>query len=439
MNVYDSDRMRDLLAPLGYRHIDDPARADMVILNTCHIREKATEKLFSELGRLRLAKEEQAAAGKRMIIAVAGCVAQAEGAVISERAPYVDLVVGPQSYQALPDLIRQADRARGQSIVLTEFPADSKFDTLPEEAESRGVTAFLAVQEGCDKFCSFCVVPYTRGAEYSRPVASILAEAARLVRSGAREIMLLGQNVNAYHGDGPDGPWDLAALIRAVARIPSLERIRYTTSHPRDMDEALIAAHADVPALMPFLHLPVQSGSDRILSAMNRKHTSAFYRRLIERLRRARPDLALSTDFIVGFPGEDDGDFEATLRLAEDVGFAQAYAFKYSPRPGTPAAAESDQVPEPVKAERLARLQAVIQDSALRFNRASLGRTVPVLLDRPGTRAGQLHGRTPHMQAVHVTAPSSLLGTLTPVLIETAQTVSLGGRLAEPDMAQEVV
>lgn len=335
MNVYDSGKMADVLAPLGYGPAESPADADMVILNTCHIRERATDKVFSELGRLRLIKEARAAEGKQTILAVAGCVAQAEGAFITERAPFVDIVLGPQTYHRLPEMVARAHRAAGP-VIETDFPVEQKFDFLPEArpSEDRAVTAFLTIQEGCDKFCSFCVVPYTRGAEASRPAAAVIAEAQRLVARGAREITLLGQNVNAYHGVGPDGrDWGLGRLARALAEIPDLLRIRYMTSHPRDMDDDLIAAHAEVPALMPFLHLPVQSGSDRILAAMNRRHTADEYRRLVERLRTARPDMALSSDFIVGHPGETAADFAATLQLIRDVGYAQAYSFKYSPRP----------------------------------------------------------------------------------------------------------
>ena len=442
MNVYDSQRMLDLLAPLGYRPVDAPEGADMVILNTCHIREKATEKLFSELGRLRALKEAKQEAGGSMILAVAGCVAQAEGPVIAERARHVDLVVGPQSYQSLPELIARAARAGGEAIVLTDFPAEPKFDHLPVEASPRGVSAFLAVQEGCDKFCSFCVVPYTRGAEYSRPVDDIREEARRLARAGAREITLLGQNVNAYHGEGPDGrTWSLGPLIRAVAELDGVARIRYTTSHPCDMDEELVAAHRDVPALMPFIHLPVQSGSDRILAQMNRKHDAARYKAIVAQLREARPDIALSSDFIVGFPGETDRDFRATLDLVESVGFAHAYSFKYSPRPGTPAANAATQVPEAVKSERLAALQTALIAGQERFNAASVGTTVPVLLDRTGRRPGQLQGRSPHMQSVHVKAPDHFVGRIVPVRIETARALSLGGQLAlkEEDQPLEVV
>ncbi len=430
MNVYDSQRMVDLLAPLGYRPVDEAEGADIVILNTCHIREKATEKLFSELGRLKETKQAKADAGGNMILAVAGCVAQAEGPVITTRARHVDIVVGPQSYHSLPELVARASRAKGEPILMTDFPVESKFDHLPEEAAPRGVTAFLTIQEGCDKFCSFCVVPYTRGAEFSRPAADVLVEARRLALSGVRELTLLGQNVNAYHGTGTDGAsWTLGRLIRSVAQIPGIERIRYTTSHPNDMDEELIAAHRDVPALMPFLHLPVQSGSDRILARMNRKHTAAEYLAVIERLRAARPDIALSSDFIVGFPGETEKDFQATLDLIEKVGFAQAYSFKYSPRPGTPASSSAEAVPEDVKSARLARVQEAILAGQMRFNRECVGQIARVLLDRAGSKTGQLHGRSPHMQSVHVAAPGHLLGQIVDVRIEDGRALSLTGTL----------
>jgi tRNA-2-methylthio-N6-dimethylallyladenosine synthase len=430
MNVYDGQKMVDLLAPLGYRPVDEADGADIVILNTCHIREKATEKLFSELGRLKIAKQAKAEAGEDMIVAVAGCVAQAEGPVITARARHVDIVVGPQSYQSLPELVARASRAKGEPILMTDFPVESKFDSLPGEAAPRGVSAFLTIQEGCDKFCSFCVVPYTRGAEYSRPPGDVLIEARRLAASGVRELTLLGQNVNAYHGAGADGVvWPLGRLIRAVAEIPGIDRIRYTTSHPNDMDDALIAAHAEVPALMPFLHLPVQSGSDRILARMNRKHTAAQYLAIIARLRAARPDIALSSDFIVGYPGETEKDFDATLDLVRTVGFAQAYSFKYSPRPGTPASTANDAVPESLKSDRLARLQEAIMEGQTHFNRASVGQTVPVLFDRLGSRPGQLHGRSPHMQSVHAVAPIDLLGQIVPVRIAGGRALSLEGSL----------
>src|SRR5579871_3427679 len=374
MNVYDSARMADALAPLGYGATDTPEAADMVILNTCHIREKAAEKLFSELGRLKVTKQQRASDGRKTIIAVAGCVAQAEGAEILRRAPHVDIVLGPQTYHRLPEMVARAARGAGAQLD-TDFPSESKFDFLPQPDAAGGVSAFLSVQEGCDKFCTFCVVPYTRGAEASRPVAAVLAEAEHLVASGAREITLLGQNVNAYHGDGPDGAaCGLAKLISRLARIDGLLRIRYTTSHPADMDEALIAAHGNEPKLMPHLHLPVQSGSDTILTAMNRRHSASDYRRIIERLRRTRPDLALTSDFIVGFPGESERDFQATLDLITEIGFAAAYSFKYSARPGTPAAAMETQIPDEVKSERLARLQASIADQMRSFNSACTGR-----------------------------------------------------------------
>ena len=437
MNVYDSGRMADILAPLGYALAESPEGADMVILNTCHIREKATEKVFSDLGRLRPLKEAKAGAdggggNSPMIVAVAGCVAQAEGEEIANRAPWVDMVFGPQTYHQLPEMVARAHRQAGRPLVNTDFPVESKFDHLPAEAPEsnglQGASAFLSVQEGCDKFCTFCVVPYTRGAEYSRDVAGILAEARRLVGLGAREITLLGQNVNAFHGDGPDGAvWGLGRLIRALAEIDGLDRIRYTTSHPRDVDDELVAAHRDVPQLMPFLHLPVQSGSDRILAAMNRKHDAEAYRRIVGRLREARPDLALSSDFIVGFPGETDRDFADTLKLVTDIGFAQAYSFKYSARPGTPAAALDDQLPEAVKDERLQALQQLLWAQQAAFNQGMAGRVVPVLLDRQGRRPGQLHGRSPWMQSVHLDAPARLLGTIQPVRITEAKPLSLTG------------
>ncbi len=433
MNVYDSARMADALAPLGYGSADTAEAADMVILNTCHIREKAAEKLFSELGRLKVTKQQRADAGRKTIIAVAGCVAQAEGAEILRRAPHVDIVLGPQTYHRLPEMVARAARGAGAQLD-TDFPSESKFDFLPQPRSPGGISAFLSVQEGCDKFCTFCVVPYTRGAEASRPVAAVIAEAELLVARGAREITLLGQNVNAYHGEGRDGrDWGLAALIRRLAQIPDLLRIRYTTSHPADMDDALIHAHGEEPALMPHLHLPVQSGSDGILAAMNRRHGVADYRRIVERLRHARPDLALTSDFIVGFPGESEQDFQATLDLIAEVGFAAAYSFKYSPRPGTPAAAMEDQIAEEVKNERLARLQALIASQAQEFNRACVGRILPVLFERAGRHSGQLVGRSPYLQGVHVDGPdaSSLIGSVADVAIKEAHANSLSGRLAE--------
>ncbi len=434
MNVYDSARMADVLAPYGYLPAAGPEAADLVILNTCHIREKAAEKVFSDLGRLKQHKHARKAQGKDTLIAVAGCVAQAEGAEILRRAPQVDLVFGPQSFHKLPDLIARRSKDRGgRGLLDTEFPIESKFDRLPEENSAQGPSAFLAVQEGCDKFCTFCVVPYTRGTEYSRTVEDIAAEALRLVALGASEITLLGQNVNAYHGRAADGEvWGLGRLIRRLAEIEGLERIRYTTSHPRDMDNELIAAHRDQAELMPFLHLPVQSGSDRILAAMNRRHTADDYRRIVERLRAHRDDLALSSDFIVGYPGETDQDFAATLRLVTDVGYAQAYSFKYSARPGTPAAAAEGQVSEAVKSERLSMLQQLLNEQQLGFNRSMEGHCLAVLVERPGKRPGQMVGRSPYMQAVHFSAPETAVGSIRPVEIVAGLDHSLRGRMAEP-------
>jgi len=426
MNVYDSARMAELVAPLGYAPSETADGADLVILNTCHIREKAAEKVFSELGSIRHLKNAKERRGERMIVAVAGCVAQAEGGEILRRAPFVDLVFGPQTYHRLPELIAKATRSSG-GILDTSFPAEPKFDHLPETTTAPGASALLSIQEGCDKFCTFCVVPYTRGAEFSRPAAQVIAEAKRLVAAGAREITLLGQNVNAYHGAAPDsGEWRLADLLHALARIPGLDRLRYTTSHPRDVDDGLIAAHRDIAALMPFLHLPVQSGSDRVLTAMNRRHTAEDYRRTVDSLRRARPDLALSSDFIVGHPGESELDFRATLDLVCEVGFAQSFSFKYSPRPGTPAAAEK-QVPEPVKAERLAALQALLQQQQRAFNDAAVGSVMPVLFEKPGRHEGQLVGRSPYLQPVHADATPDVIGKILPVHVIGVRANSLTG------------
>lgn len=437
MNVYDSDRMAEVLAPLGYELVGAANGADMIILNTCHIREKATEKVFSELGRLRRLKTEARDQGRNVLLAVAGCVAQAEGQEILDRAPYVDMVFGPQTYHRLPEMVAKADsgdwsKGAGARLMDTEFPVESKFDHLPQESAAT-TSAFLTIQEGCDKFCSFCVVPYTRGTEMSRPASAVLQEARRLVAGGALEITLLGQNVNAYHGDAPSGgEWSLARLIRALAEIDGLARIRYTTSHPRDMDDALIAAHGDVPQLMPFLHLPVQSGSDRILEAMNRKHDVASYLRLVDRLRDIRPDLALSSDFIVGHPGESNADFADTINLVTRVGFAQAYSFKYSPRPGTPAASH-DQIPEAVRSERLQSLQQLLGAQQRAFNVASIGNTQPVLVERAGQRAGQLLGRGPYMQSVHFDGADRLFGTIAKVQITEGLSNSLAGRVVITD------
>jgi len=436
MNVYDSERMRDVLAPLGYAVTDRPDDADLVILNTCHIREKATEKVYSEIGRLRAHKERRAAEGKAMTIAIAGCVAQAEGEEIIARAPAVDLVVGPQAYHKLPELIARAARKTGERLA-ADFTAQEKFDALPARAPD-GVTAFLSIQEGCDKFCTFCVVPYTRGAEYSRPVTDVMAEARALAERGVREVTLLGQNVNAYHGeDRGGGAASFADLIRRLAQIEGVERLRYTTSHPVEMTDDLIALHGAEPKLMPYLHLPVQSGSDRILKAMNRKHDGAYYRGIVERLRAARPDIALSTDFIVGFPAETETDFEATLQLARDIGFASAFSFKYSARPGTPAAAMHGQVAEEVKAERLARLQALLSEQQRAFNAAQVGRVLPVLVTGDGRKAGQRHGRSPYLQAVHFDDTRAQPGDIVPVRILSASQNSLAGARLErtPELA----
>jgi tRNA-2-methylthio-N6-dimethylallyladenosine synthase len=433
MNVYDSQRMADVAGAEGYRETADIAEADLVVLNTCHIRERASEKIYSELGKIRELKEARAASGLGTTLVVAGCVAQAEGREMLRRQPAVDLVVGPQNYHRLPDLLRAA-RAGG-GIVDTDFPLEDKFDHLPqaspEAVRARGVSAFVTVQEGCDKFCSFCVVPYTRGAETSRPVAKVLAEVESLARAGAREITLIGQNVNAYHGQGQDGQTaDLADLLAAAARIPGVLRLRYSTSHPNDMSDALIHAHAEIEALAPYLHLPVQSGSDRILAAMNRRHDVRAYLDVVVRARRARPDIAFSSDFIVGFPGETDADFEATLALVREVGFASAYAFKYSSRPGTPAADASNQVAPAVKAERLAVLQQLLESQRVAFNQATVGRRFGVIFDKPGRHAGQLIGRTPYMQSVHAEADASRMGVMTEVEITGLKPNSLSGRVA---------
>ena len=429
MNVYDSERMADVLSPLGYGMTDDPANADLVVLNTCHIREKATEKVYSELGKIREMKDARRAEGQTMTIAVAGCVAQAEGEEIMRRQPAVDLVVGPQAYHQLPELIARSHRARGERLS-ADFAPEKKFDVLSATRRPTGVTAFLTVQEGCDKFCTFCVVPYTRGGEWSRPAEDIEAEARSLAAQGVREITLLGQNVNAYNGANDEGE-GLAGLARRLAEIPGVDRIRYTTSHPRDMDDALIAAHGDLDALMPYLHLPVQSGSDKILKAMNRAHTAESYVRLIEKIRASRADMAISGDFIVGFPGERESDFEATLQLVRDVNYASAFTFKYSRRPGTPAAAMPGQVAEEVKDERLARLNALLDEQARAFNQSQVGRILPVLFERPGRHEGQLIGRSPYLQAVHAMAAPHMIGQIVPVRIEAAARMSLSGVLTE--------
>ncbi len=429
MNAYDSARIADLLAPLGYGAAATPEEADMVVLNTCHIRERAAEKVYSELGTLRDLKAEKARRGSPMLIAVAGCVAQAEGELMLKRAPAIDLLVGPQTYHRLPEMIAKIARAGGTALE-TDFPALEKFDSLPD-ATARGASAFLTVQEGCDKFCTFCVVPYTRGAELSRAPQAVLAEARMLVAGGVRELVLLGQNVNAYRGDAADGKsWSLARLCEALAQIEGLARIRYTTSHPRDMADDLIAAHRENDKLMPFLHLPVQSGSDTVLAAMNRQHKAGDYLRLIDRIRAARPDIALSSDFIVGFPGETDADFEATLELVRKVKYAQTFSFKYSKRPGTPAAAAMKQVSESVKSERLQALQKLLLEQQDDFNDAQIGRTLDVLFEKPGREDGQLVGRSPYLHPIHAQAPATMIGQIARVRVEMRTSNSLKGVLA---------
>ncbi len=434
MNVYDSHRMADSLAG-AYRETDRPDEADLVVLNTCHIRERAAEKIYSELGRIKPLKSAAEKEGRRMLVAVAGCVAQAEGKEIIRRAPMVDIVIGPQSIHRLPDLVARANA--GAAIIETEFPAEDKFDHLappsPTATRARGIAAFVTVQEGCDKFCTFCVVPYTRGSESSRPVAKIVAEIEHLAAACVAEVTLIGQNVNAYHGEGPDGrAWSLARLIEHIAEKTAIARIRYMTSHPRDMGEDLIAAHRDIPKLMPFLHLPIQSGSDRMLAAMNRRHGRREYLDIIARVRAARPDIAVSSDFIVGFPGETEDDLKASLDLIEEVKFAQAFSFKYSPRPGTPAAEMDGQIPEAVKTERLIRLQAALERQRQAFNATLLGRTLDVLFEKPGRLPGQIAGRSPYLQPVQAMAPAQLIGTVAPVEITAQSANSLFGELVDP-------
>ncbi|MFA7275989.1 MAG: tRNA (N6-isopentenyl adenosine(37)-C2)-methylthiotransferase MiaB [Pseudobdellovibrionaceae bacterium] len=431
MNTYDAKRMEDILRPLGYQSTELPDDADMVILNTCHIREKATDKVFSDLGRMREHKVNREQNGKEMIIAVAGCVAQAEGDVILQRAKYVDMVFGPQTYHLLPEMVTKINSSYGYARVInTDFPVEEKFDHLPQDNAVSGPTAHLSIQEGCDKFCTFCVVPYTRGSEYSRKVLGIMDEARRLIDQGVKDITLLGQNVNAYHGEAPDGSiWSLARLIEELDKLEGLARIRYTTSHPCDVLDDLVAAHRDVPKLMPYLHLPVQSGSDKILKAMNRKHTVQSYLETIAKFRAARPDIALSSDFIVGFPGETDEDFEATLSLVRQLPFGSAFTFKYSARPGTPAANMQGLVPEKVKDERLQRLQALITASAETYNQSFVGKTLEVLFDGRQAKEGQLHGRTAYNQAVHADAHERLYGTVAEVEITRAGHMALHGHV----------
>jgi len=437
MNVYDSERMKDVLAPVGYTPVDSPDGADLVVLNTCHIREKAAEKVYSELGRIRKLKEKKEKSGGTMKVAVAGCVAQAEGEEIMRRAPVVDLVLGPQSYHKLPEMIAKVSREFGERLE-TDFDTEEKFDLMPATRKVDGPTAFLTIQEGCDKFCTFCVVPYTRGAEFSRPVDQIVAEARALIAQGVREITLLGQNVNAYHGAAPklegdaiwgQNHWKLGHLIRHLSKIGGLDRLRYTTSHPRDMDDELIAVHKNEPTLMPYLHLPLQAGSDRILKAMNRGHTYAEFKDLVAKIRAAKPELALSSDFIVGFPGESELDFKRTLEAVEEIGFASSFSFKYSPRPGTPGAAMPGQVDEAVKSERLARLQKLLTSQQLAFNKSLIGKTLSVLVEGTSRGENELFGRAPYLQGTHFTGDTSLIGQIVMVTITGAGQNSLRGVL----------
>ncbi len=436
MNVYDSGRMVDLLSPLGYETVDEANDADMVILNTCHIREKATEKVFSDLGRYKRHKDKRAAQGKDTIIAVAGCVAQAEGDMILSRAPYVNMVFGPQTYHRLPEMIAQATRSLdntagpGRGILDVDFPVEPKFDFLPDIGIVEGSSAFLTIQEGCDKFCHFCCVPYTRGAEFSRPVKDIVVEAEQLLAKGVKEITVLGQNVNAYHGEGADGKdWGLGRLLYRLAELPGLQRLRYTTSHPRDVDEELISAHRDLAIVMPYIHLPVQSGSDHMLKNMNRRHTADEYRDIIRRFREAQTDAAFSSDFIVGYPGESEKDFEATLQLVRDIFYAQSFSFKYSPRHGTPAAALDYQVPEEVKEERLSRLQSLLNEQQRAFNKSWEGKSMPILLEKIGRKDGQLIGKSAYLQCVHVDADVSQIGEIIDVEITSSGQYGLEGRV----------
>ncbi len=428
MNVYDSSRIADMLQNLGYEEAASPRQADLVIFNTCHIREKAAEKVFSDLGRLYNIKQERLAEeGRDMIIGLAGCVVQAEDEQIAKRAPYVDFATGPLTYYRIPQLLEEIGRKKGISLIDTDFPAIDKFDYLPDN-QSHGGCSYLAIQEGCNNFCTYCVVPYTRGAEFSRPVEAVLAEAKRLVAGGTLEINLLGQNVNSYHGEDSAGKErNLAYLLRRLSEIDGLKRLRYTTSYPADVDDDLISCHRDLSKLMPYLHLPVQSGSDRILKAMNRRHNRDDYIRVIDKLKEANPAIGLSSDFIVGFPGESDADFRATLDLVNYVKYIQAFSFKYSRRPGTPAAVYENQVEEKVKKERLEILQNLLFSYQLRFNSESIGKTMPVLFDMKGRHKGQLIGRTPYMQNLHAELGKEYLNKIVPVKITGANTNSLSG------------
>ncbi len=441
MNLYDTNRMVDILQPLGFNLIESSEDADLVIFNTCHIREKASEKLYSDLGRVKPFKENKIAGGKDMLIAVAGCTAQAEGAEVMKRAPYVDMVFGPQSYQNLPEMIARAVRTKekrenpklkGAGVLDVNFPDMPKFDNLPKIENIEGASAFLSIQEGCDKFCHFCVVPYTRGSEYSRPVQDVIADAKRMLSLGVKEITLLGQNVNAYHGESPNNPnaeWSLGRLIYALAELDDLQNIRYTTSHPRDVNDELIKAHKEIPKLSPYLHLPVQSGSNDILKSMNRKHTREFYLEIIDKFRNARQDIAFSSDFIIGFPGETESDHRQTLQLIEEVQYAQAYSFKYSKRPGTPACASNQQIDEDVKSRRLQEVQSLLMTQQLDFNQSCVNKTMNILLEKKGRHTNQLIGRSPYMQAVHVMANDRLMGNIVPVQIVNCTNNSLTGEV----------
>lgn len=431
MNVYDSQRIAAILKNLGYEEAPTPKAADLIIFNTCHIREKAAEKVFSDLGRINLIKQERAEDGKDTVIGVVGCVVQAEDSEIAKRAPFVDFATGPLTYHRLPEILSRVARKRGISIIDTEFPAVAKFDSLPENRAEGGLS-YLAIQEGCNNFCTYCVVPYTRGVEYSRPVASVLREARRLVETGSVEINFLGQNVNSYHGEDENGrERNLAYLLRRIAEIDGLQRIRYTTSYPADVDDDLIACHRDLKKLMPYLHLPIQSGSDRILRAMNRRHNSSDYLRIVEKLQQANPALRMSSDFIVGFPGETDEDFAATLDMVDRVGYIQAYSFKYSRRAGTPAAVYPGQVPEKIKAERLNVLQEKLFSRQLNFNKECIGKIMPVLFESKGKKKGQLFGRTPYMQNLHAEAPTESLNRILPVRVTGATVNSLSGTVIQ--------
>lgn len=428
MNVYDSERMADVLSPIGYAAVETPENADLVILNTCHIREKAAEKVYSELGRIRQLKKK---VNPEMKVAVAGCVAQAEGSEIKRRAPVVDMVLGPQTYHKLPEMIAKVHRNSGE-VLETDFDTLEKFDNLPESRQVKGFSSFLTIQEGCDKFCTFCVVPYTRGAEVSRPVDQIINEARNLASQGVREITLIGQNVDAYSIMGPNSKqWGLGELISHVALIGGIDRLRFTTSHPRDMDDDLISILGKEPKLMPYLHLPIQAGSDKVLKAMNRGHTYEEYKTLIVKIRKSRPDIALSGDFIVGFPGETESDFQQTMKCVEEIGYASSFSFKYSVRPGTPGASLPQQVSEDVKSDRLKRLQDLLYSQQLAFNESLVGRTLNVLIENVGREENQLFGRSPYLQGTHFNGPADLIGQIRPVLITKAGRNSLSGELMQ--------